>query len=48
MYDPKPIDTDDVILPQELPDLSEQIAKNVKDIWAINRLREGWVYGKKR
>lgn len=48
MYDPKPIDTDDVILPQELLDLSEQIAKNVHDVWAVNRLREGWIYGEKR
>ena len=48
MYNPKPVNTDDVILPQELLDLSEQIAKNVHDVWALNRLREGWVYGEKR
>lgn len=48
MYDPKPVVTDDVVLPQELLDLSEQIAKNVHDVWAVNRLREGWIYGEKR
>ena len=48
MYNPKPVDTDDIVLPQKLLDLSEQIAKNVHDVWAVNRLREGWVYGKKR
>lgn len=45
MYEPKPIDTSDIILPEELLDLTEKIAENVHDVWAIGRLAEGWVYG---
>lgn len=48
MYNPKPVNTNDVVLPKSLLDLSEQIAKNVHDVWALNRLRDGWIYGEKR
>ena len=44
-YDPKPVDTSDVILPEELLALTEQIASNVHDVWAVGRMKEGWVYG---
>ncbi len=45
MYEPKPIDTSDVILPEELLDLTEKIAENVHDVWAVGRISEGWSYG---
>lgn len=45
MYEPKPIDTSDIILPKELLALTEKIAENVHDVWAIGRLAEGWAYG---
>lgn len=45
MYDPKPIDTSDVILPEELLALTERIAENTHDIWAAGRIAEGWTYG---
>jgi len=45
MYDPKPIDTMDVSLPEELLALTEKIAENVHDVWAVGRISEGWVYG---
>lgn len=45
MYIPKPIDTSDVILPDELLALTEKIAENVHDVWAVGRLSEGWIYG---
>lgn len=45
MYTPKPIDTSDVILPDELLALTEKIASNVHDVWAVGRISEGWVYG---
>lgn len=48
MYEPKPIDTGDVILPEELLALTEKIAENVHDVWAVGRLAEGWVYGATR
>ena len=45
MYTPKPIDTSDVQLPEELYSLTEQIAANVHDVWAAGRIAEGWTYG---
>ena len=44
-YIPKPIDTSAVKLPQDLLELSEQIAKNVHDVWAAGRIKDGWTYG---
>jgi len=45
MYNPKPVDTSEVVLPQELLALTEKIAENVHDVWAVGRIREGWTYG---
>ena len=47
-YHPKPIDTSDVKLSADLLALTEQIAENTHDVWAVGRLREGWVYGPQR
>ena len=45
MYRPKPIDTGDVSLPEELDALTELIAANVHDVWAAGRIEEGWTCG---
>lgn len=45
MYDPKPIDLSDVVLPEDLLELTELIAQNVHDVWAASRIKEGWKYG---
>lgn len=45
VYVPIPKDTSDVVLPQELIDLAETIAENVHEVWAQNRMKEGWSYG---
>ena len=45
MYNPKPVDTSRIVLPKNLLDLTEQIAENVHDVWAIGRIQEGWTYG---
>lgn len=47
-YIPQPIDTTDIKLPKELEILVEQIAKNVHDLWAQARIRQGWTYGEQR
>jgi hypothetical protein len=47
-YVPKPMDTSDVQLPVELDELVEMIAKNVHEVWAQNRMEEGWIYGEQR
>ena len=47
-YTPKPISTEGIELPQELLLLTEQIAANVHDVWAMGRIAEGWRYGEIR
>ena len=44
-YRPEPKDTSKVVLSEELLALTEQIAENVHDVWALGRIREGWTYG---
>lgn len=48
MYTPKPIDTSDVELSQDMLDLTEMIAENTHDVWAAGRIKEGWTLGKHR
>lgn len=47
-YTPQPVDTSDVQLPEELNVLVEDMAKNVHDVWARNRIQQGWIYGSER
>ena len=48
MYKPQPIDTNDVKLPNELEELVEQMSKNVHEVWAETRIKQGWTYGDQR
>lgn len=48
VYNPTPIDTSDVKLPDEMNQLVEQLARNVHDTWAAGRINEGWTYGPQR
>ena len=47
-YNPKPIDTSDVVLTDDLNELVEQMAENVHEIWAQSRMKQGWTYGPER
>ena len=47
-YTPHPIDLSDIKLPDELEMLSEQLARNIHEVWAQSRISQGWKYGKKR
>lgn len=47
-YIPQPIDTTDVKLPEELGQLVEQMSKNVHEVWAETRIKQGWKYGEQR
>lgn len=47
-YTPQPIDTTDVKLPEELEQLVEQMSKNVHEVWAETRIKQGWTYGEQR
>ena len=47
-YYPLPIKTSDVELSDELKKITETLARNVHDNWAIGRLNDGWIYGSSR
>lgn len=48
VYSPKPIDLSDVLLDDDLLDLTEAIAENTHEVWAAGRKAEGWTYGPER
>ena len=47
-YNPQPIDLSKVELPEELNELREALAENAHDVWAVERMAQGWSYGAKR
>ena len=47
-YIPKPIDLSDVELTEDLNELREAIAENAHEIWAEERIAQGWSYGPRR
>lgn len=47
-YEPKPIDTADIQLSDELLALTEYLAENAHEVWATQRIAQGWTYGPQR
>ncbi len=47
-YQPKPISTEGLNLPAGLLPLTERTAENSHDLWATQRLAEGWRFGPRR
>lgn len=47
-YQPIPLDTSTIDLPDSLQSLTEKLAENAHDNWAKLRIKEGWKYGEKR
>jgi len=47
-YRPQPIDTTGVELPAEIAPLVERLAEHNHDIWARQRIQDGWSWGPKR
>ncbi|MCC6785565.1 MAG: Ryanodine receptor Ryr [Planctomycetes bacterium] len=47
-YVPKPIDTARVVLPPALIALTERLAENAHELWASERIAQGWRYGPRR
>ena len=45
MYTPKPIDTSDITLTDDILELGELISKNTHKFWSEKRIKDGWVYG---
>lgn len=47
-YNPKPINTKGVTLPEEVSQLAEQLAESTHDNWALGRMADGWTFGPSR
>lgn len=47
-YIPHPLDTSAVLLPASLDDLTEQLARNVHEVWSAGRIADGWTWGAER
>ena len=47
-YSPAPIDTAAIRLPPALHALTERLAENAQDLWATQRLAQGWQFGPQR
>jgi RyR domain-containing protein len=47
-YTPRPINTAEIKLPKGLKKLLEQLAEHNHDVWATQRMRDGWKIGETR
>ena len=47
-YQPQPIDTSTIRLPADVVQLTELLAKNAHENWAVQRMKDGWRYGARR
>lgn len=47
-YTPHPLDTSNIVLPEEISALVELLAANNHEIWGAERCSQGWTYGEKR
>lgn len=47
-YTPRPIDLTDVQLAEDLNELREAIAENAHEVWAVERIAQGWSFGPER
>ena len=47
-YVPEPIDTSHVVLPADVLELREKLAENNHEVWAAQRIAQGWTFGPKR
>ncbi|OCT64786.1 hypothetical protein XELAEV_18041025mg [Xenopus laevis] len=45
---PCPIDTSQVVLPPHLEKIRDKLAENIHELWGMNKIELGWIYGKVR
>jgi len=47
-YTPSAVDTSHVVLSEELMGLTEELARNVHEVWSAGRIADGWRWGPER
>ena len=48
MYQPQPVDTSHIELPEKLEPVIEQLARHAHDVWALRRINQNWQPGGQR
>ena len=48
IYTPRPIETSQIKLSDEIVALTERLSEHAHEIWARQRLADGWTYGPNR
>jgi len=44
-YKPAPLDLSAIILSGKMEELIDQLAENTHNLWAKERIQQGWTYG---
>jgi len=47
MYKPQPIDTSEIKLSSEMLEIIEILTKNTHEVWAEQKIKDGWHYAEK-
>jgi RyR domain len=47
-YTPQPVETSSAELSPDILELTEQLARNAHEVWARERIAQGWRFGKER
>nr|CAD7395326.1 unnamed protein product [Timema poppensis] len=45
---PTPVDTSAITLPTYVESIRDRLAENIHEMWAMNKIEAGWIYGERR
>ncbi|KAI5742923.1 hypothetical protein M8J77_012710 [Diaphorina citri] len=45
---PTPVDTSMITLPHYVENIRDKLAENIHEMWAMNKIEAGWMYGERR
>ncbi|XP_076849219.1 ryanodine receptor 3 isoform X1 [Brachyhypopomus gauderio] len=45
---PIPVNTSQIVLPPHLENVRDRLAENIHELWGMNKIELGWIYGKVR
>lgn len=45
---PNPVDTSSVVLPSSVDTIKDKLAQNIHEMWALNKIEAGWIWGERR
>ncbi|KAK3867881.1 hypothetical protein Pcinc_026695, partial [Petrolisthes cinctipes] len=48
VFVPKPVDTSTIQLPGYIEQVRDKLAENIHEMWAMNKIEQGWAYSERR